>query len=247
VERAQRANAGFALDEPTTATVAEICRRLDGMPLALELAAALIGSMTTGDILERMSEDLLVSGRSAVSRHRSIRTAVEWSEALLSDPEQIRIAALSSPLRRRPLPNASGSMCGRFPENLGVGVRETLAQATRGLGRRGLSLRAAGRRMSLDQAVVFAAEDPRMAPPGIRLTQREMEVAQLVRHGRTDPQIAGLLHIAKRTAEGHVENLRNKLGVGSRAEVAAWAAENLPDDEAAEERPSQADARGQPR
>jgi DNA-binding CsgD family transcriptional regulator len=582
-ERAQRANAEFALDEPMTATVAEICRRLDGMPLALELAAALVGSMTAADILERLSENLLVAGRSAVSRHRSIRAAVEWSEALLSDRERILFArlgvfvgsfdleaaeavvsdpavphaevvqllrglverslvqferadgrgryrlleivrelallrlqdageldnarhahagyfadvmlrnfsrifddepaslvvpgllaelgnlraalehsraarsqtfarlvsgmypvwqmvrleeartwldralaegspdpdtrywllwsvglvaiaqgdmaaaraashealelcearsdlremsritanlaalaritddnetslrlarqavelaratdqpgrrrvlavglhylaaallatgeleaglaaasesvaiadeigearlrrltrgSLAEALRRRgdledalslhrtglgirpidPLRDISdllrmaallialghpdrgvklaaaaeaagerfGISARALPENLGVGVRETLEQATRALGRRGVSLRAAGRRISLEQAIVFATEDPRAASPGIRLSRREIEVAQHVRHGRTDPQIAKLLHIAKRTAEGHVENLRNKLGVGSRAEVAAWAAENLPDDEAAAERP----------
>jgi predicted ATPase/DNA-binding CsgD family transcriptional regulator len=120
--------------------------------------------------------------------------------------------------------------------SVAIGVRQTLDQATRALGQRGTNLRAAGRRMSLEQAVAFAAEDLRTGPARVHLTRREIEVAHLVRQGLTDPQIARSLHIAKRTAEGHVENLRNKLGVGSRAEVAVWVAENLPTEVAATER-----------
>jgi DNA-binding NarL/FixJ family response regulator len=55
-------------------------------------------------------------------------------------------------------------------------------------------------------------------------------VAYLVRQGLTDPQISKRLFIATRTAEYHVESLRNKLGVNSRAEVAAWVVEYLPPD-----------------
>lgn len=55
-------------------------------------------------------------------------------------------------------------------------------------------------------------------------------MARLVRKGLADPQIAKRLFIATRTAEGHVERLRNKLGVKSRAEVAAWVVEHLPPD-----------------
>jgi len=115
------------------------------------------------------------------------------------------------------------------------GLGRTFDRATRALGRRGANLLATGRRMSLEQAVAFAAEDPSI-PARVRLTRRETEVALLVRRGLTDPQIARSLHIAKRTAEGHVESLRNKLGVGSRAEVAAWVAENLPTEQPAAER-----------
>jgi non-specific serine/threonine protein kinase len=108
------------------------------------------------------------------------------------------------------------------------GLGRTFDRATRALGQRGANLLASGRRMSLEQAVAFAAEDP-STPARVRLTRRETEVALLVRRGLTDPQIARSLDIARRTAEGHVENLRNKLGVSSRAEVAVWAAENLPE------------------
>jgi predicted ATPase len=90
VERAQRADAGFALDEPTTATVAKICRRLDGLPLALELAAAHAGTMAPADILARLDRPLLllVGGHSTVPRHRTIQAALAWSEAMLSAAER---------------------------------------------------------------------------------------------------------------------------------------------------------------
>jgi predicted ATPase/DNA-binding CsgD family transcriptional regulator len=115
-------------------------------------------------------------------------------------------------------------------------VGSTLEQGIRAVGPRAASLRVAGRRMSLEDAIVFAREDPQAPLPDVRISPREVEVARLVRQGLTDPQIAKRLFISKRTAEGHVESLRNKLGVGSRAEVAAWVAENLPTEQPAAER-----------
>jgi non-specific serine/threonine protein kinase len=55
------------------------------------------------------------------------------------------------------------------------------------------------------------------------LTGREREVAALIARGRTNAQIAAALVIAERTAEAHVEHIRTKLGVRSRAQIAAWA------------------------
>src|SRR5215510_10509550 len=91
VDRAQHADAAFRLDETSAGTVAAICERLDGLPLALELAAAQASSLAPADMLERLDRRfrLLVGGLSAVTRHRSIRAAVEWSEALLPDAERI--------------------------------------------------------------------------------------------------------------------------------------------------------------
>jgi non-specific serine/threonine protein kinase len=100
--------------------------------------------------------------------------------------------------------------------------------AVHALGSRSGNLRRSGRRMSLEEARAFALEDPGKPPgPPSHLSRRELQVAYLVRQGLTDPQIAKRLFIAKRTAEGHVESLRNKLGVNSRAEVAAWVVEHL--------------------
>jgi len=63
-----------------------------------------------------------------------------------------------------------------------------------------------------------------VATLGVRLSKREREVAFLVSEGLTNREIAARLFIAERTAEGHVEQIRNKLGVRSRAEIAAWIA-----------------------
>ena len=61
---------------------------------------------------------------------------------------------------------------------------------------------------------------------GIKLTRRERDVALMVARGMSNRQIASELVLAERTVEGHVENLRNKLGFHSRASVAAWVAAN---------------------
>jgi DNA-binding NarL/FixJ family response regulator len=84
--------------------------------------------------------------------------------------------------------------------------------------------------MTLDDAIAEAlrqASDVKPAQPPDRsgLTRRELEIATMVAAGMTNRQISQKLFIAERTAEGHVERIRNKLGFRSRAQVAAWAAE----------------------
>jgi predicted ATPase/DNA-binding CsgD family transcriptional regulator len=91
VDRARHADTGFRLHSGNQVAVSSICYRLDGLPLTIELAAALVGSMSPALILERLGERfrLLVGGpRSAVPRHRTLRATVEWSEALLSPAER---------------------------------------------------------------------------------------------------------------------------------------------------------------
>lgn len=57
---------------------------------------------------------------------------------------------------------------------------------------------------------------------GVALSRRELEVAALVATGLTDQEIAGRLFLSRRTAEGHVQAIRNKLGLDNRSQVAAW-------------------------
>lgn len=64
--------------------------------------------------------------------------------------------------------------------------------------------------------------------PAKPLTRREREIAELVAEGLTNREIARRLFISERTAEGHVEQIRNKLGFSSRSQVASWATQNLP-------------------
>jgi tetratricopeptide (TPR) repeat protein len=97
-ERAAAVRPGFALDETTTEPVTEICRRLDGMPLALELAAARLRSMTADQIAKRLDDRfrLLTSGsRVALPRQRTLRAVVEWSWDLLEKPERVLARRLS--------------------------------------------------------------------------------------------------------------------------------------------------------
>ena len=77
--------------------IAELCRRLDNLPLAVELAAARTSVLTPGQILERLAErlDLLKGGRDAEARQRTLRATIEWSHDLLSPDEQRLFARLS--------------------------------------------------------------------------------------------------------------------------------------------------------
>jgi len=90
-ERAGAARAGFHLDAGNAAAVAEVCRRLDGIPLALELAAARVASMNPSDIAQRIDERfrLLTGGRRVgIERHQTLRATVDWSYSLLEPAEQ---------------------------------------------------------------------------------------------------------------------------------------------------------------
>lgn len=91
LDRAGAVKPGFRLDESTVDDVRQICRRLDGMPLALELAAARLRSMTVRQITQRLDDRfrLLTSGsRTSLPRQRTLRAVVEWSWDLLTDEER---------------------------------------------------------------------------------------------------------------------------------------------------------------
>ncbi|WP_410655835.1 BTAD domain-containing putative transcriptional regulator [Amycolatopsis sp. lyj-112] len=98
VDRAMAVRPDFVLNESTVDDVAQICRRLDGMPLALELAAARLRSMTVAQISQRLDDRfrLLTSGsRTALPRQRTLRAVVEWSWDLLTDAERLLARRLS--------------------------------------------------------------------------------------------------------------------------------------------------------
>jgi predicted ATPase len=87
-ERARNVSQGFSVDKPSV--VDEICRRLDGIPLAVELAASRMSSMTADDIRDRLDRRfrLLVGSRRGLERHQTLRHAVQWSYDLLDDAEK---------------------------------------------------------------------------------------------------------------------------------------------------------------
>jgi predicted ATPase len=96
VDRARDVRPDFVLDAVNAAAVVQICRRLDGIPLALELAAARVSHLEVVEIAERLNEALSLLGRrGAVTRHATLRAALEWSHDLLGDDEQILLRRLA--------------------------------------------------------------------------------------------------------------------------------------------------------
>jgi predicted ATPase/DNA-binding CsgD family transcriptional regulator len=91
VERARAAAPHFELDDGNASAVATICRRLDGLPLAIELAATRVRALAPQQIVERLDDalGLLVTGpRTAPARLQTMRAALDWSYSLLSEPDR---------------------------------------------------------------------------------------------------------------------------------------------------------------
>jgi non-specific serine/threonine protein kinase len=98
VQRAEKVKPGFALTEANAAAIAAICRRLDGLPLALELAAARVRILEPAALLQRLDHalDLLTSGdRDLPLRQRTLRATISWSYSLLDAAEQKLLRRLS--------------------------------------------------------------------------------------------------------------------------------------------------------
>ncbi len=92
VDRAGAVRPGFSLGSSNCDSVSEICRRLDGIPLAIELAAARVTAMSPAEIGARIDERfrLLTGGRrSRVERHQTLRATIEWSYSLLNATERL--------------------------------------------------------------------------------------------------------------------------------------------------------------
>ena len=99
VDRARAQGAGLRVDEQRVPVVVSICRQLDGMPLAIELAAARLRSLSLTDLHDRLDQRfrLLTGGsRTALERQRTLRATVEWSYSLLNGAEQLLLARLST-------------------------------------------------------------------------------------------------------------------------------------------------------
>ena len=97
VERANLVAPGFRLDDTNVRHVSDICRRLDGLPLAIELAAAKSASITPAEMAEGLAHnlDLLDRRGPGDDRHRTLRAAARWSVQLLDPNEQLLFTALS--------------------------------------------------------------------------------------------------------------------------------------------------------
>jgi predicted ATPase/class 3 adenylate cyclase len=97
VDRARRVRPGFGSDDGQAAAVATLVRRLDGMPLAIELAAGRLSSLSLADLDRRLDRalDVLAAGGHVDQHHGTLRTAIGWSYNLLPDDEQRLFRALS--------------------------------------------------------------------------------------------------------------------------------------------------------
>jgi predicted ATPase/class 3 adenylate cyclase/DNA-binding CsgD family transcriptional regulator len=98
-DRARHARPDFAVSDDNVATVTEICRRLDGVPLAIELAAARVRTLSLAEILGSLHDRfrLLTGGaRNAVRRQQTLRASVDWSHALLTEPERVLFRRLAA-------------------------------------------------------------------------------------------------------------------------------------------------------
>jgi predicted ATPase/class 3 adenylate cyclase len=98
VDRARGVKADFALDAANADGVANVCRRLDGVPLAIELAAVRVSAMNPAELADRLDRRfrLLTGGaRVAIERHQTLRATIDWSFDLLSAAEQRLLVRLS--------------------------------------------------------------------------------------------------------------------------------------------------------
>ncbi len=98
VERARAVQPDFSVTERNARAVAQVCRRLDGIPLALELAAARVRALPVEQIAARLDDRfrLLTGGsRVAVARHQTLRATMDWSYDLLAEPERAVLQRLS--------------------------------------------------------------------------------------------------------------------------------------------------------
>jgi non-specific serine/threonine protein kinase len=131
LERTAAIQPAFALTPDNAASVAAVCQRLDGMPLAIELAAARTSAMTVQQIAARLDDRfrLLTGGsRTALPRHQTLRGAIDWSYGLLAEKERVLLRRLSAFAGGWTLEAAEGICADADVEKLDV--LDTLTQLT---------------------------------------------------------------------------------------------------------------------
>ena len=168
VERAQGIAPGFSmLDGDEAAAVTEICQRLDGIPLAIELAASRMASMTASEMRDRLDHRfrLLVGSRRGLERHHTLRHAVAWSYDLLEDTEKIVLGRCSVFAGGFDLQSAC-AVAGSddrdeyaILEVLDALVRKSLLVADRSAGRTRFSMLETIRQFAEDQLVASGVAD----------------------------------------------------------------------------------------
>ncbi len=144
VERARSASPSFELTERNAAAVTSVCRRLDGLPLALELAAARLRAVPLDALVGRLEKalDVLTSGpRDKPGRHQALRATIEWSHSLLTESEQQlfrRMAVFSGGCTFDDLETVCSDPGGSFLDDLSALVDNALVQRAEASGRFGM-------------------------------------------------------------------------------------------------------------
>jgi predicted ATPase len=226
VERAQAAKADFSVTNENAPAVAEICYRLDGLPLAIELAAARIKLLTVQAMLGRLSNRLrLLTGgaRDLPERQRTLRSTIQWSHGLLEEGEKVLFRRLSVFAGGRTL-EAIEAICDAerdLPidvlDGLGSLVDENLLKQEEGVGRE-------PRFVMLETIHEFAREKLQESDEGegIRRLHAEFFVALAE---EAEPEVEGSQQTVwlERLEEEH-DNMRRalswSLGQGEDAELA---------------------------
>ncbi|WP_431923272.1 BTAD domain-containing putative transcriptional regulator [Nonomuraea jabiensis] len=169
LDRAGAARPGFAVDGENVASVVALCRRLDGMPLAIELAAARLRTMTPRQLADRIDDrfKLLTGGsRTALPRQQTLRAVVEWSWELLGEQERVLARRLGVFAGGATL-EAVEAVCGGAADVLGALADKSLVQVS-----------AEGRYSMLETIRAYALE--RLAEAGEVGEYRRRHAAYLV-------------------------------------------------------------------
>jgi predicted ATPase/class 3 adenylate cyclase/DNA-binding CsgD family transcriptional regulator len=119
-DRARHARPDFAVTDDNVVPLAEICARLDGLPLAIELAAARVRALSPAEILDSLHDRfrlLTGGGRTAMRRQQTLRASVDWSHALLTEPERTLFRRLAAFLGRFDLEAAQAIAGGDMPRH----------------------------------------------------------------------------------------------------------------------------------
>lgn len=190
------------------------------LPDVLEgLAQAQLGEKDASAARATIAEALTLASKSGLSAMLPslLETAAEVAAASAAHERSLRLAGAAAGLRR-----SSAAAPHEWPEKL----KDAIADSRRKVPGAADALLADGNGLTAEEAVTLALDeaDARLSPAGVAISRRQAQVATLVAEGLTNAQIASRLHISERTAEWHVEELRNRLGYSSRAQVAAWAA-----------------------
>jgi len=233
-DRAGAADPGFEVTAKTLPKVVRLCRVLDGIPLAIELAALRLRAVGLDELLTRLPGHLRLLGygrTGAGERQRSLQASINWSFHLCSPAERLLWTRLTVLADGFDLSAAEEACAG---DDLGPDeILDTLV----GLVDKSIVLRAADTDGTVryrlpaivrEQGATLRSrgsdpEDAEYADRWRLLTPREREVAGLVAKGLTNREIAACLVLSKRTVDAHLEHILGKLGYNSRVQVAALA------------------------